>query len=244
LPSTAEERVRSQIAQAESLLDTGSYSEAADIFGRVLLLDPSRDDARRGLDRARSALAEQRRRMDGRLAEARRAIELGDAETARGLLAQVVKLGGDRDQAHALLDRLDERTGRIGAAPLPREAGSSREQGPRRHRSAFPRQLFVAAWTFMFVTAAVGLAFSWERLVGSLVRSPAPTSVSLPPSTRVPRPAAGDEALAEARRLLERGDPVAALHVLDGVAPTEPAYPFARELRRQALMAIGRSVSR
>jgi hypothetical protein len=58
---------------------------------------------------------------------------------------------------------------------------------------------------------------------------------------REPRQAAGEEVLARARRLIERGDPAAAIEVLDSVSPAEPAYPFARELRRQAVTAMERA---
>jgi hypothetical protein len=42
---------------------------------------------------------------------------------------------------------------------------------------------------------------------------------------------------------MEAGDPAGALLALDGVPPEEPAYPFARQLRRQAesVMRAGRS---
>jgi FimV-like protein len=235
LPSQSEDRVRAQIAEAESLIAAGRGHEAADILGRILLLDPGRDDVVQALERAQAALAEERRRMEGRLEDARRAIEDGDPETARDLLAQVVNGGGDRDRAHALLDRLDDRAGRIDAAAPRQWTDLAPEEGPYRLRSPLPRQVFVAVWTLAIVTATVGLAFSWEQLVGSLVRNPAPTSSSLAPSGRLPRPRAGDEALAEARRLLERGDPATALEILDAVSPEEPAYPLARELRRQAV---------
>jgi tetratricopeptide (TPR) repeat protein len=241
LPSAAEDRVRAQIDEAGSLLDAGRSREAADIFGRVLLLDPDRDDARRGLERARAALAEERRRTDGRLEEARHAIQAGDREAARVLLEQVIERGGDRDRAHALLDRLDRRAGRIHTPPLRFEGEGALEERPRLPRSRRWRQVVVGAWTVVFVTAAVGLAFSWEQFVGSLVRNPTPTTTSLPRSAGEPRRAPGDESLALARRLMERGDPAAALHVLDGVSPVEPAYPFARELREQAVRAMERS---
>jgi FimV-like protein len=237
LPSQPEDRVRAQIAEAEKLIAAGRGLEAADILGRILLLDPGRDDVVQALERAQATLAEERRRMEGRLDDARRAIEDGDPETARDLLDQVVSRGGDRDRAHALLDRLDDRTGRIDASAPRQWAELAPEDRPHRLRSPLPRQVFVAVWTLVIVTATVGLAFSWEQLVGSLVRNPAPTSSSLAPSGRLPRPRAGDEALAEARRLLERGDPATALEILDGVSPEEPAYPLARELRRQAMVS-------
>jgi hypothetical protein len=43
---------------------------------------------------------------------------------------------------------------------------------------------------------------------------------------------------AEARRLMEQGDAAGALRALDRVRPEEPAYPFARQLRRQAESAL------
>jgi hypothetical protein len=95
-----------------------------------------------------------------------------------------------------------------------------------------------------FVALAVGLAFSWERLVGGLVQNPSPSSVSLPPVPGVPAPAAGEAALARARDLMQRGDPFGALAVLDRVPPDEPTYPLARRLRAEAAAVIRRGAAR
>lgn len=237
-----EDRVSALLAEAASLLEAGRGGEAADIFGRVLLLDPAKAQARRGLEAARADLAEARRQLDGRLEEARVAIPK-DPIRAREILDQVLRDGGDRDRAHALLDRLDGRAGRLGdVSRLPREPygdGLATDLA-RRRRSPVTRQAFVAGCTVAFVALAVGLAFSWERLVGGLVQNPAPTSVSVPPSTGVPAPAAGEAALTRARELMQRGDPAAALAVLDRVSPDEPTYPLARRLRAEAAAAIRR----
>jgi hypothetical protein len=228
------------LAEAAGLLDAGRGGEAADIFGRVLLLDPACIEARSGLDAARAALAETRRRLDGRLDEAQTAIP-HDPERAREILDEVVRDGGDRDRAHALFDRLDGRSGRLDAGPSPRdwngEAGSM--EPPRRRRSPLSRHAFIAGCTIAFVGLAVGLAFSWERIVSGLVKNPAPSRSLPPPSTGVPEPAAGDAALVRARELIRQGDPARALAALDAVSPDDPAYPMARRLRAEALAAMG-----
>jgi FimV-like protein len=205
------------------------------MFGRVLLLDSECKEAREGLDESRAQLAEERRLMDSRLEQARGAIERGDPERARSLLEDVVREGGDRDRAHALLDRLDWRPGRIEPAPASGADRTVLDRAPA-PSNAPSRQAVVAAWTVLLVTLALSLGFSWEDFVARLVRNPAPTSASVPPSTPAPRMAA--QALSDARELLDRGQPAAAIAILDGVAPTEPAYPFARELRRQAVAAL------
>ena len=240
-----EDRVNALLAEAASLLDAGRGGEAADIFGRVLLLDPTRPEARGGLEAARADLAEARRRLDGRLEEARVAIP-GDPARAREILDQVLRDGGDRDRAHVLLDRLDSRAGRLDAGPLPREPypGASSNEPSRRRRSTVSRQAFVGGCTVAFVALAVGLVFSWERLVEGLIQNPAPSSLSISPSTGVPAPAAGEAAVARARELMQRGDPAGAIAVLDRVSRNEPTYPLARRLRAEAVAAIGRSAAR
>ena len=237
-----EDRVSALLAEAASLLEAERGGEAADIFGRVLLLDPTQAEARGGLEAARAGLAEARRQLDGRLEEARVAIP-EDPVRAREILDQVLRDGGDRDRAHTLLDRLDSRAGRLGdASRLPREpyGDALATDLARRRRSPVTRQAFVAGCTVAFVALAVGLAFSWERLVGGLVQNPSPSSVSVPPSTGIPAPAAGEAALARARELMQRGDPAGALAVLDRVSRDEPTYPLARRLRAEAAAAIRR----
>lgn len=241
-----EDRVGALLTEAASLLEAGRGGEAADIFGRVLLLDPTQAEARGGLEAARADLAEARRRLDGRLEEARVAIA-EDPVRAREILDQVLRDGGDRDRAHTLLDRLDSRAGRVGdPSLLPREpyGDALATDLVRRRRSPLTRQAFMAGCTVAFVALAVGLAFSWERLVGGLVQNPSPSSVSLPPVPGVPPPAAGEAALARARDLMQRGDPVGALAALDRVSPEEPTYPLARRLRAEAAAVIRRGAVR
>ena len=89
-----------------------------------------------------------------------------------------------------------------------------------------------------FALLATGVGSSWDRLLDRLARAPAPSSRPAPPATSLAAPTAGERAVADARRLLDQGETAAALAVLDRISRDEPAYPFARELRRQAEAAL------
>lgn len=174
---TAKDRIRGLLAEGWDLLKAGRSREAADAFGRVLLLHPEHAEARRGLDAARTGAAEQARLLDERMDEAARAIESGDRQRARALLEEVVSRGGDRDRALHLLDRLEERGGRLESAAAPaarRAAGAAPEVSSP--RGGWSRRAFAVGWAFVFAALAAGLAVSWEQLVQRLVRRPSPDS--------------------------------------------------------------------
>lgn len=238
LPGAAEDRIQTMLAEAAAFLEAGRDGEAADILGRVLLVDPGCVEARSGLDAARAALAEVRRRLDGQLEEAQAAIP-DDPRRAREILDQVLRDGGDRDRVHALFDRLDDRSGRLDAAPLARHSDGDVSRAEPRRRSPLSRQAFVLACTVVFVGVAVGLAFSWERIVSGLVQNPAPSRSVTPSSAATAEPSAGDATLVRARELIRQGDPARALAALDTVSPDEAASPLARRLRAEALAAMG-----
>jgi len=80
------------------------------------------------------------------------------------------------------------------------------------------------------------VASSWEGLMARLAGAPAPAAALLPAPPAEATP--GERAIAEARRLGERGDLAGALAALDSVLPQDPAYPFARHLRGQAAEAL------
>jgi len=138
----------------------------------------------------------------------------------------------------ALLDRLDARSGAV----RPAQAAGGPEGRPvivsEPARGAWSRRVLVGGWSLAFAVLAAGLAFSWERFVDSLVENPSPTSFSVPSSTQIAAPSAGQEMLGRARRLLEQADPAGAVRALDAIAPGDPAYPFARQLRVQAEDAL------
>ena len=230
-------RVRTLLAEAAALLDRGLFREAADIFGRVLLSDRDHTEARSGLERAQSSLAEGQRRTEARIQEAQEALRVGETATVRAILDELAQEGDDLQEAQALLDRLDGRVGRVeSAAPALVPGPAAPRGGPK--GAPLSRQALVAVWTLAFVTLAVGLAFSWDRLVDRLVSNPAPASASI--STLAPEPemTAGEIAVSRARELAARGDFKTALVILEEVSPQDAEYPFARRLRAQVLAAL------
>lgn len=225
-------RIQALLAEGWELLHAGSPREAADAFGRILLQDPHHTESQRGLDRARAAVAEEQRLLDERFDEVSQVLRAGEKDRARTLLEEIVRRGGDRDRALSLLDRLDSRGGRLEHAGVPDDVVVAPPPAPAA-RSVWSRRLLVAAWSVLFALMAAGVGSSWERLVGSLVQPPSPSSRLVTPSLHLPAPTAGEIAVAEARRLLEQGDAAGALRTLDRISPEEPAYPFARRLRGQ-----------
>jgi hypothetical protein len=231
-------RLRRLLDEGRDLLSRERGREAADVFGRILLLDPENAEARRGLEQARTATVEAERVLATRLQEAEGALAAGEDEKARALLDEIVRQGGDRDRARDLLDRLDRRPGRLNAGRGQGTAAGEAEQGASAASPAWSRHAVIGGWVVVFGLLATGAASSWDRLLDRLGRAPSPSSQPAPPATSLVTPTAGERAVADARRLLEQGETGAALMVLDRIAPDEPAYPFARELRRQAENAL------
>jgi len=212
-------RARDLRAEGRALLDGGRFREAAFVFGRLLLLDPGDAAARADYDAACRSEAE--------------------AERLRSLGEQPgVPAAENRDDQKAAAAALPP--GGAGRPPRPREARPVRL--PRRAR--WSRQALVAAWATAFALLGAGVASSWEALITSLVRAPEPAAHAAPPTTLIPSVDAGEQALAEARRELDRGDVAAALARLERIEPEAPAYPFARRLREEALGRSGGSVPR
>jgi len=233
--ATDRDRIQGLLAEGWRLLEAGDSREAARVFGRVALVEPASPEALQGLASARVAITESERRNDERLHEAQRALEKGDLKVARTALEAVIAEGGDRDHAASLLDRLDARGGRLDPveAPLTEAAPS-----PIARVSAvsWSRRAFAAAATIVLVVLGAGVFSSWDRLLFGLTRPPSPRSDQT--AAWPAPPTGGERALAEARRLLDAGDPAAALVALDRVGPQEAAYPFARQLRQQAQRAL------
>src|SRR5262245_5749728 len=86
LVNLAGDPVRRLLHEGESLLAAGRGGQAALAFERVLLQDPTHDEARRGLERARLSVVEAERRGESHLDEVDRALDAGDLEAARGHL--------------------------------------------------------------------------------------------------------------------------------------------------------------
>jgi len=212
--------------------------EAADVFGRILLLDPDNAEARHGLEQARAATVEAERVLATRLQEAESALAAGDDESARALLEEIIRNGGDRDRARDLLDRLDRRPGRLDAGRGPGASAGEADESASAAIPAWSRRAVIGGWVVVFGLLATGVASSWDRLLDRLGRAPSPSSPPARPSTSLAAPTPGERAVADARRLLDQGETAAALSILDRISPDEPAYPFARQLRRQAETAL------
>ncbi len=239
-----EDRVRALVEEAKGLLGSGHASEAADIFGRVLLLDPRHQEASLGLNRAHQHSAEKQRRLEACLDDASRAADTGERAVARQLVERALQDGGDAARAQSVLDRVDERAGRLDSlGTLPAEVRPAGRVALRRP-PPLSRQALVAGWTIVFIASAVGLAFSWDRLVGDLVSTPAPESSSIVGSGHGPDGTAGEIAVSRARELVARGDLATALVILDEVSPEDAEYPFARRLRAQVAAALVRESGR
>jgi hypothetical protein len=169
-------RTEALLQEGWRLLAAGRGSEAGDVFGRVLLLDPRHAEARRGLARARRATAEEHRGLDARIDEALGALGAGDGERARALLEEVVARGGDRDRALALLDRLAPHRGRIEASAPPPAAPERERPGAAARGATLPwRRALVTAWAVALALLTAGLVLGWDRLLAELTRAPAPS---------------------------------------------------------------------
>jgi hypothetical protein len=201
----------------------------------VLLQDPDCAEARRGLAHARDVDAERARQLDAELDRAEHVAESGDRDAARVLLHAIVEQGGDRDRAHAALDRLDARGGRVDDAVLARDgAAGSDGASTSPLRAGWARPALAVSCAIGLALLAAGVDARWDGLLQALEGAPRPASVATPVPAAVAPLTKGEQAVAEARRLMEQGDAAGALRALDGVRPEEPAYPFARQLRRQA----------
>lgn len=233
-------RIETLLSEARGSLADGRHRAAEDAFGRVLLHDPAHDEARAGRERASAALAEERRRLDAALDDARRAAEEGDLPAARALAEEVLRGGGDRDAALGLLDRLDA-AGVPGVVLSARDTGAipaGRPAPARRAPRRRWRHALTAAWMLAFALLAAAVVSGWEMHVARLTGAPLPGAHQAPPVTHYPAPTPGERALAAARARIEHGDPQGALVALDGVRPEDPAWPLAVQIRAQADRAL------
>jgi hypothetical protein len=224
--------VRRLLDEGESLLAAGRGDQAILAFERVLLQDPTHAEARRGLERARVVVTETERRGESLLGEAERALDAGDLEGARAHLEAALSGGYAGTRALALADRLDRRSGRMSPVAA---ADSARATLPARaRRPHWTRRAFVASCALVLVSLTVGVATSWDDLMGRLTSAPRPSQAPAPPTLGPPPASAAGRAVSDAQRRLEQGDPAGALAALERVRPEDPLYPYAQQLRLQS----------
>lgn len=202
-----DQKIGELLLEGHALLGRGLANEAVLAFGRVLLHDPSHPEARRGLDAARDVVVEAERCLEEERV---------------------------REAAAALKPR--EPVPAPAAAPLPPDIVPAplEERRERAPAVGWSRAAFGTACVLLFALLGVGVASTWDTLLDRLARTPAPSSAALTPASSLPAPTPAERSLAEARRLLEAGQPAAALAALDNVSRSEPEYPFATQLRQHA----------
>ena len=228
----------------------GRYERAIDVWTRVLFLDRAHARARAYIERARAALAEHLRESEEFLHTGVEAFDRGDVDKARVLLTSAVERGGGRDEALALLDRLDRLEtagGREAVARAVEQEGPSRP-GSRRSTEPEPPARRVRPVPLVLLLALVLVsgyaALSWNRLAPTVIGSPTlrPPVESAEPSDPLPLPSAGEIALVRAERLAADGRYRDALVLLVSIGPEDRLAADADVLRtvmQRELLASG-----
>jgi hypothetical protein len=220
----------------------GQYEQAIHTWTRVLFLDRSHARARAYIDRARTVQVERQRETDELLHRGLAALDAGDTDRARALLASVVERGGAVEAAEAALGRLLRLDLAATAEPVAMASGQGRSAiehpaSPRRRR----RSAWILAVTAgVLLVVAATFAFRWDgfEAFGRSTReaslaAPAPT-----PPEPLPRPSLADLALHRARALVARGHLHEALATLAGIGPTDPRWAEADRLRADVQRAL------
>ena len=228
-------KIEGSIAEGRALLASGCPADAALVFERVLLVAPDDPAGRAGLDDARHALAERERALEERLFEAETRIEAGAHGDARALIDEVVREGGDRGRAAALLDRIPVPSRWF--ARRPSVADVPETPAPPPAVSGRSRAVLGSACAVAFAVLGVAVASNWDGLLRNLTKAPVPREPGAAISS-LPAARAEDRTIATARRLIDDGDHARAVALLDSVSPDQPAYPFARQLRGHAERAL------
>lgn len=237
--------IESLLVAGLDLYFAGDYERAIHAWTRVLFLDRSHARARAYIERARQVLAERQRETDELLHRGLAALDAGDSEHARQLLAQVVRRGGPHEAAQAALERLErlehargrpaERPARPRAAPA--AAGRPSDRCGRQIRRSTRLLLTV---TTVLLVAAVALTVAWDRFDAWWAGEPrvaAPVGGARP-APPLPYPLVSDLAVRRARTLFARGHLHEALAVLDTVPVADPRFAEAERIRADVQRAL------
>ncbi len=117
------ERVESLLDHGQVAFDAGDFQGAIDTWSRVYLIDTHNAEVDRRIEQARRRREEVERQADHTFYEAREAFDRGDAEQARALCQEVLRLLPQHLEAHDLLQRLE-----TPAAPPPPPAALPPEE--------------------------------------------------------------------------------------------------------------------
>jgi hypothetical protein len=236
-------------AKIEELLLAGldhyfaaEYEQAINVWSRALFLDRTHARARAYIERARGALAERQRESEELLQNGLAAFRRRDGDEARRLLEAAITQGAPRDEALAVLDRLDrlERGTPAAASATARQAERNplaphiSDDPPRRRRVFVIAGLAAAGITIAgLILSTSSWAARWRSLLAlepSGAQTPALSSAAESP---LPLPLRGETALARARTLAARGRLHDALVALDAVKATDAEKQDADALRAQ-----------
>lgn len=246
-------------ARIEQLLLTGldhyfagDYEEAINLWTRVLFLDRHHDRARAYIERARSAQAERQRESEALIHQGAEALDVGDVERARQLVADALAKGASRDLALGVLDRI-ERLGATakdeGARPLHKVRPVAPVQEPVVREEPPARTGRIRGASLLLLLAALGAAAVavWgvtlpDVTAWTFTREAArSTPVAAPAVDPLPLPSASELYLSRSRSLYQSGRLRDALRELDRIPVGDSGRSDADRLRadiQRALLAV------
>lgn len=221
---------------------SGEYELAINVWTRVLFLDRAHPKARAYIERARGAIAEQQREGEELLQTGVAAFQRGDAEDARRFLMSAAARGTSRDEAQALLDRLDRLvpargvTEPVSPPPDPREIEAPVQS---RYRSLVRPLTLAAVLALGLVSGALVVLYLTNGPLARSVLPPATAAAPRAEQTAVPLPVPSEVAIRRARALAAKGQLREALAALNAVRPGDglraEADDLAASIQRQLL---------
>ena len=256
--SAAEVPERDREARIEELLVLGldhyfdeQYELAINVWTRVLFIDRGHARARAYIERARTALAERQRKGDELLHTGEAAFGRGDADEARALIHSAVEHGAPRDEALALLARIERLEAAAShswtpAAPVARPA-SARGGGISANRQSPLKWIAVSLLAGVLLGAALLATLVQRGVMAWPLSFGRDTVVATPLTTALPVPSIADLALSRAQALYGRGRLREALVELGTIPYGDPLRGRADELTttiQRQLLAAGRGQPR
>ena len=241
-------RVEQLLLQGLDHYFTGAYESAIYVWTRVLFLDRGHDRARAYIERARGAQAERQRESEELLHRGVAAFDRGETTSARSLLSAAASEGASPEVALSYLERLDRLEissrppvliGELSAAPETADALPPAQVPPLGSRWRF---YAVTITSVMVVTLAAwaGLVLFELADIRALQRSPGGGPVAAATAEEpLPVLREADIALARARAQYARGHVLAALDLLDTIAPMDPVQADADRLRADIQQVLG-----
>jgi hypothetical protein len=243
-----EARVEQLLLQGLDHYFNGAYELAIHVWTRVLFLDRGHDRARAYIERARGAQAERQRESEELLHRGVAAFDRGETTSARSLLSAAASEGAFPEVALSYLERLDrlESSSRppVPAGALAASHAAAVALTPAQAQPVGSRRRFYA----VTITSVVALTLAaWAGLVlfeladiRALQRSPG-SGPATPAAAEEPLPVLREAeiALASARAQYARGHVLAALDLLDTIAPMDPVQTDADRLRAEIQQVLG-----